>query len=269
MSKFFYGKPLILAHRCLYPGYPENTIPSLKKAIKEGADYVEIDCEYSKDKKMIVSHDHSVDRCTNGTGNIKDLSFDYIRSLNAANYLDPKEKEQFGKVQIPTIEEVFQAMKDTPLKAELHIKTLEVLDYEEYPKENVPELLVKYGIESRCTINLSTFAMSDYIYEVDRYQKCKFSLNAYIEDELSEDKQLKRLEGILKSLKESRFFGLDLTPSIIDKQKCDMIHDYGFELQCYPTNDPKEMQRLIESECDVIQTDRMDLLKNVVIDMGF
>jgi glycerophosphoryl diester phosphodiesterase len=266
MARFLYGKPLILAHRCLYPGYPENTLVSLQKVIQEGADYVEIDCEFTLDNKIVVSHDHSIDRSTNGTGNIADLRFDEIRKYNAAHYVN---NPSFGFVLIPTFEEILQTIQNTSLRAELHIKNLNVLDIEEFPQENVPDLLLKYHLANRCNINIDVLTPSEFLYEFDQYGDCRFSLNAYIDENLSQEKQMQRLTTILNSLKDARFIGLDLKPNLIEKAVSNLVHDFGMELQCYPTNDPDRMQWLIENECDVIQTDRMDLLKEVCQKMGF
>lgn len=265
MTRFLYGKPLILAHRCVYPNYPENTILSLKKVIDEGADYVEIDCEFTKDFHLIVSHDSEVDRCTDAHGKIENLTFNEIRTFNAAHYLH---NPQFAKEPIPTVEEIFQTIASTNIRAELHIKNLNVLDYESY-SENIPDLLVKYGLETRCNINIDILTPAEFIYEKPKYARCRFSQNAYIDENYSDARRMEKLLEILNALRNAKFIGLDLRPSIITREVSNKVHDYSMELQCYPTNDPIEMQRLIVAECDVIQTDRMDLLKTVRQKAGF
>ena len=265
MARFLYGKPLILAHRCSYPEYPENTVLSLQKVIEEGAEYVEIDCEFSQDHRMVVSHDADIDRCTDGHGHIKDLTFDALRQVDAAHYL--KNPKMAGE-RIPTVEEIFQIIQPTHILAELHIKNLNVLDYESFP-ENIPDLLIKYGLESRCNINIDILTPAEFIYENPKYAHCRFSQNVKIEEKLTITKRMEKLVEILNALRDAKFIGLDLHPSIITREICDKIHDYSMELQCYPTNDPKEMRRLMEADCDVIQTDRMDLLKTVRQQQGF
>jgi glycerophosphoryl diester phosphodiesterase len=266
MARFLYGKPLMLAHRCLYPEYPENTIPSLLKVIKENVDYIEIDCEFTKDYVLIVSHDSEIDRCTDGHGKVNDLNFDELRQYNAANYVN---NPDFGFVPIPTVEEIFQTILPSNIRAELHIHDLNVIDYETHTDQNIPDLLVQYNLEPRCNINIDMLAPSEFVYAESKYEKCRFSLNAFIEESLSSEQRMNRLETILEGLNQAKFIGLDLKPYIITQEVSDKVHDYGMELQCYPTNDPEEMERLMLCECDVIQTDRLDLLKNIRENLGF
>jgi glycerophosphoryl diester phosphodiesterase len=266
MHSFYWKKPLILAHRCVYPGYPENTLISLRKVIEEGADYVEVDCEFTRDHRIVVSHDSTVDRCTEELGKISEMNFSDLRKLNAAHYLH---NIQFQTEPIPLFEEILQILQPTGLRAELHIKNLEVLDAEEYPEENVPDLLIKYGMEERCNINIDILTPAEFLYEFPRFQKLRFTQNAYLDPVSSVDIRYSRLKIILEALQSARFFGLDLSPATIDAKVCQMVHDANLELQCYPTNDIAEMRRLIECGCDVIQTDRMDLLKNIRSSLGY
>src|SRR6202034_2428866 len=61
---------------------PENTLASLEKAIEIGCDYVELDVRRTKDGVLVLMHDASVNRMTNGKGRIEDLTFDEIHKLN-------------------------------------------------------------------------------------------------------------------------------------------------------------------------------------------
>ncbi|MCG4586690.1 glycerophosphodiester phosphodiesterase, partial [Anaerosalibacter bizertensis] len=70
------GRPLILAHRGASHYAPENTFASYEMAVDMNADGIEIDVHKSKDGHLIVCHDEKVDRTTNGTGYIKDLTLE-------------------------------------------------------------------------------------------------------------------------------------------------------------------------------------------------
>jgi hypothetical protein len=77
---------LTIAHRAAwYLGYPENSIESIKAAIAHGIDIVEIDVRRSADGVLCLFHDSEVDRTTNGTGKIEQLTWDYIQSLYLKN----------------------------------------------------------------------------------------------------------------------------------------------------------------------------------------
>ncbi len=266
MARFLYGKPLVLAHRCLYPGLPENTLPALKKVVAEGVEYVEVDCLYTADYRIVISHGDTVRLPTGESRPIPTLPFEAVRQVNAAAYLGDIFPEF---VPIPTLEEIFHAMKSSPLRAELHVRDLSQLEVEEHPGANIPDLLVKIGLARRCNINIDVIAPADYLHELPAYKDCQFSLNAYVEESLPRAKQKARLAQIVATLVEHGFYGLDLRPILIDRAACALVHDHGLEVQCYPTNDPAEMERLMTVECDVIQTDRPDLCLGTRAKLGF
>ena len=72
----------IWAHRGASDYMPENTLKSFEEAVKRGADGVELDIQYTKDGKIVVCHDETIDRTSNGTGWLKDYTFDELRKLN-------------------------------------------------------------------------------------------------------------------------------------------------------------------------------------------
>jgi len=78
-------KLVIIAHRGNHVKVPENTLASYKEAIKAGADYVEVDLRTTKDGHLVVMHDGSVDRTTNGKGKVADMTFDEIEKLQVFN----------------------------------------------------------------------------------------------------------------------------------------------------------------------------------------
>lgn len=96
--------PRVCAHRGHSGRVPENTLPSFASALALGADEIEFDVRLTKDNKMIVCHDNTVDRVSDGSGNVSDLTFDEIRSLNAGEYMGWKD------VKFPTPEEIFNQL---------------------------------------------------------------------------------------------------------------------------------------------------------------
>jgi len=96
----------LCAHRGAMDTHPENTLPALQEAARLGAQMIEFDIQLTKDSMMIIMHDDGVDRTTNGKGNVADLTYKYIRSLDAGI----KKSEKFKGTLIPTFEEVLAAM---------------------------------------------------------------------------------------------------------------------------------------------------------------
>src|SRR5262249_10137449 len=80
----------VIAHRAGRALSPENTLAAIRKAISLGVDYVELDIRAAKDGPLVIMHDGSVDRTTNGQGKVKELTLAEIRALDAGSKFDPK-----------------------------------------------------------------------------------------------------------------------------------------------------------------------------------
>ena len=95
---------VVIAHRGNHVKVPENTVASVNEAILCGADYVEMDLRTTKDGWLVMSHDASVDRMTNGKGNVRDLTFEEIEKLKVG----PDSGEVY---RVPAFEEVLNVCK--------------------------------------------------------------------------------------------------------------------------------------------------------------
>jgi glycerophosphoryl diester phosphodiesterase len=91
-----------ISHRGEHLHHPENTIPAFAEAIRLGADYIEVDVQTTADGTLVLSHDATVNRRTNGQGRISEMTFADIRSLDAGIRTGP----EFAGTRIPTFDEV-------------------------------------------------------------------------------------------------------------------------------------------------------------------
>jgi len=105
-----------IAHRGFSSQFPENTLLSFQKALDLGVGWLELDLQLTRDGHLIVLHDRTVDRTTDGSGQAVDLALDEIKGLDAGGWLAP----EFASQRIPTFEEVIEGL-DPPaiLVAEL------------------------------------------------------------------------------------------------------------------------------------------------------
>lgn len=94
-----------IAHRGGPKYAPENTLAAFQKSIDEGLDWLEFDVQMTKDGVLVVIHDETVDRTTNGTGTVRDLTLEQIRALDAGQ----------GE-KVPTFEEVVELAKSNGVK---------------------------------------------------------------------------------------------------------------------------------------------------------
>jgi len=111
-----FPRPILFAHRGDLTHAPENTLPAFSQAIQKDADGVELDVKLTADGHVIVIHDGTVDRTTDGKGKIGSFTLEAIRELDAGAWFD----SQFIGTKVPLLEEVFETVgKDKLINIEL------------------------------------------------------------------------------------------------------------------------------------------------------
>ncbi len=96
----------LCAHRGASETHPENTLPAFKEAIRVGAHMIEFDIQLSRDGELILMHDDSVDRTTNGKGLVSQLSLSELQTLDAGSH----KGKQFAGTRIPTLVQALAVM---------------------------------------------------------------------------------------------------------------------------------------------------------------
>ena len=133
----------VIAHRGYSGRYPENTMLAFRKAVEAGSDGIELDVQTTKDGVVVVIHDEKVDRTTDGTGSVKDYTFEELRKLNAAKLFPHVTDFE----PIPSLEEYCAWMAQTDIFTNIEIKT-GVYYYEDIEKKTI-DIVRKYGLEDR------------------------------------------------------------------------------------------------------------------------
>jgi len=100
------GRPLVIAHRGYSARFPENTLPAFEAAADAGADMVEMDACLTADEKLVILHDDTLDRTTQGTGPASRRTISEIRALDAGSWYSP----DFAGVRVPSLDEVLSAL---------------------------------------------------------------------------------------------------------------------------------------------------------------
>jgi len=136
--------PVISAHRGAIELAPENTLWSYEYAFAYGVDLVEVDIQQTKDGRFVALHDSTVDRTTNGTGEISDLTYAEVRALNAADY-EPWKGTQFDPAQVASVEEVLELAARVGGGLELDIKGSVT------EEGRLAELVKRYGLAGGLT----------------------------------------------------------------------------------------------------------------------
>jgi glycerophosphoryl diester phosphodiesterase len=111
-----FPRPILFAHRGDLAHAPENTLPAFQQALQKGADGVELDVNLTADGHVVVIHDSTVNRTTDGTGRVASLTLEAIQKLDAGSWYN----EKFAGTKVPLLEEVFGIIgKDKMINIEL------------------------------------------------------------------------------------------------------------------------------------------------------
>jgi glycerophosphoryl diester phosphodiesterase len=135
-------RPTIFAHRGACAHAPENTIAAFQLAILQKADAIELDAKLSSDGSVVVMHDQTLDRTTNGEGKISNYSLEVLKELDTGEKFD----ESFRGEKIPTLSEVFESCGNN-----IFIN-VEITNYSS-PRDSLPEkiasLVKHHKLENR------------------------------------------------------------------------------------------------------------------------
>ncbi len=131
--------PKVIAHRGASADAPENTLAAFQLALDNGADGIELDVMLSKDGKLVVIHDDTVDRTTDGSGRVRDMTLEELQSLDVGN----------GE-KIPTLRQVFDQFGGK------FLINLELKNYSSFFDPlpiKVAELVKEYALEASVLIS--------------------------------------------------------------------------------------------------------------------
>jgi glycerophosphoryl diester phosphodiesterase len=117
---------VVVAHRGMVSGFPENTIAAFRQSILLGFSAIEIDLRATADGHIVVMHDETVDRTTSGSGEVEELTLADIRSLDAGSHAGP----MFADQRVPAYQEALEAVRGSGTKLVLDIKPSNALDNE-------------------------------------------------------------------------------------------------------------------------------------------
>ena len=136
-------KFIVAAHRGDHVIYPENTLEAYREAIKNEADYVEIDLRTTKEGELVSMHDGSVNRMTNGQGLIKDQTLADLQQLKVKSH-DTTDKQTY---RIPTFKEILQLCKN---KINIY------LDFKAAEPAQAYAMIKQYGMEKQVLVYINS-----------------------------------------------------------------------------------------------------------------
>lgn len=122
-KEYLRKSPVVMAHQGASGHAPSNTIQAFRLALEQGADILEVDAHLTKDNVVVLSHDETIDRMSNGSGYIRGMTLAELRQYDFGYDFTPDGGQTFpyrGQgVTIPTLEDLFKTWPDVPVNIEL------------------------------------------------------------------------------------------------------------------------------------------------------
>ena len=238
-------KTSVWAHRGACGYAPENTLAAFQKAIELKADGIELDVQMTKDGELVIIHDETVNRVSNGSGKVKDFTYEELSKLNVN-----KKFPEYGKVRIPTLQEVCSLIKDTELVINIELKN-SIVFYENL-EEKVMDLINRMGLKERTIYSSFNHYSVMRLKTLDPWVKAGF---------LYED-------GYLDMPGYAARYGIEaLHPALYNLQYPNFIEDCkarGIAVRAWTVNDLEDMRMLCDRGIEVMITNYPDLGRRVV-----
>ncbi|GGB39725.1 glycerophosphodiester phosphodiesterase [Fictibacillus barbaricus] len=232
-----------VAHRGASGYAPENTMAAFQKGVDMKADYIEIDVQQTKDGELVVIHDVTLDRTTDGTGYIKDHTLEQIRQLDAGSYFG----EEFAGEKVPTFEEVLDEFRG---KTGILIE-LKATYY--YP-----------GIEEKVASALKERNMHLPAHEKIIIQSFEFDSMQRM-DKLLPEVPVGVLTSRATDLSEAKLsefstYAEYVNPSrlLVNSSVVDEVHERNMGIMAWTVRNEQEVQPLLDAGVDGIITDYPD-----------
>eukprot|EP00698_Gefionella_okellyi_P001331 TRINITY_DN11271_c0_g1_i1.p1 TRINITY_DN11271_c0_g1~~TRINITY_DN11271_c0_g1_i1.p1 ORF type:complete len:375 (-),score=62.84 TRINITY_DN11271_c0_g1_i1:65-1189(-) len=269
-----YNRPVLLAHRGSRYIAAENTPGAYEIAFGLGADVIELDVYLSSDGKLIVYHDPVVNRTTNGTGPIALKSFEEIRSLDAAYRFSTNRGESFplrGRgIQIPAFEEVLQQFPQAHINIEIKPDDIAVADSlaDDLRRFSTSE----HPIEKRVIVGSRWCTVMKHfrsLMPTVSTSACEKEATAFVL------LQLVGLQYLWKSIVAAPLPSVFQIPAFTagirlgTRSFVQAAHAAGLKVHFWVINEPDHMRALLETGCDGIVSDRVDLATKVFEEAGF
>lgn len=238
--------PIIIAHRGASAYAPENTISAFEKAIEMGAVIIETDVHQTKDSVVVIMHDLSLDRTTNGEGLIKDISSSDFKQLSI------KLQKTVLKENPPTLEEAIIAING---RCKLLIELKKGNSYYPNIEKHIVDLIAKYNAQNWIsTIHsfekepLINFAKRDSSINLQKLIVFNLPLVSFNFDKHFSKDDFKNWEGV------------NVYYKFCSKRVIKKIHKLGKTVYVWTVNKPRKARKLAKRGVDGIITNKPDIL---------
>jgi glycerophosphoryl diester phosphodiesterase len=223
---------ICIGHRGASGYEPENTLISFEKAINMGCPWIELDV-YSLAGELLVIHDDSVERTTNGKGDVMDSTLTYLRGLDAGK-----------KQQIPTLSEVV-ALVDKRCAINIELKGPDTAE----PVSAYLNTLCSNGWEE------DLFLLSSFSHRELAKADSRFRRGALFH---------KRVPDYFQRTDDLKAYSINLPIKLAEQRLVDAAHRHGLKVFVYTVNKPADIKRMVDMGVDGVFCDYPDRVFRVL-----
>jgi glycerophosphoryl diester phosphodiesterase len=245
--------PIRFAHRGSTHLWPENTTAAFAEAVDMGYRYVEADVRVTRDGVVVVFHDATLDRTTNGTGRVVDWLWEDLRHLDAAWSFGADDGFPYrgGDVRIPRLDEVYATWPDVHLNLDLKAPGIEWSVAEVVTRAHRRSSTLVAAFNDRRIAKFRRITQG----EVATSAGPVASVTAWAAS---------RAGRTLPLRVDAYQLPYNARGARLDARFVDAAHEVGSQVHAWTVNEPDDMERLLDMGVDGIVTDRPDLLDEVL-----
>ena len=235
----------VIAHRGASGVAPENTLAAFRKAVELGAGFIETDLQLSRDARLVVLHDETLDRTTDGRGPVSAKTLEELRRLDAGRWFRPSNHEtaHFAGEHIPTIEEILAFGREHEIGLHLEIKP-------EGPSGAEHAIV---GALHACGEVARSVVISFDVSTLKRVRQLDpLVMTGFLYSDRSADAVTKAVNAGARQLLPRA--------DRVTRELVGNAHAHDLKVVAWTANDPEEMQKLIAAGVDGIITDYPDRL---------
>lgn len=235
----------IWAHRGASGHAPENTLEAFALAIQMGADGIELDVQFTKDRELVVLHDERIDRTSDGTGFVVDYTLTELKEMNFNN-----QHPEYPNVKIPTLREVLELIKPTELVVNIELKT--GINFYDGIEQATVSLVEEMGMQDRVIYSSFNHQSVMRVKKISPTAKTGFLYS----------------NGIYNVVDYAKQHGVDaLHPSVVNMQYEGLVEESKekqIKLHVWTVNHEDEMRTLIDAGVDAIITNYPDTARRIL-----
>ena len=244
-------RPLSVAHRGHSIAYPENTLDAYRKAIELGVEMIECDVNITRDGKLVMIHDSTLDRTTTGTGRVSASTWEEIQQLDAGG----KFKPEFAGVRVPSTEETLLLYKEAGISSCFEVKGADA-DESNRIALGMVELIVKHNM-------LDTAFLSSYHHECLHLAQSKCPELLIGPERLPDDAPADPPEA----LRQAKAFNAPVLQhqyTVLTADVARVLHENEIAVWAWSTTEEASMVFSIELGADALMGDDVELMLEVL-----